>query len=471
MIDKVLRRSYVLSRMEAIAGTDVEPLEETPVALVPDDAPAELSAPLTAAELAEADAALSEAAGREAAKPLSAQLELDDGSWGKPPEERAWIPRDPATSIVQATLEAYLHEHRGDLLVAAPGQSDDRRAGEGADPVATHVLEIDLPEEDDHRRLGGAFEITDIRWAKSAIAMGLRLARRRRPFVDRPADVVELADNARVIAVGDWASGHHRAREVAKYIRREIERGQADGRPVHVIHLGDTYYGGFKDEYEDNFLPHWPVAPGEDVHSWSLNGNHDMNTGGWAYFDFLLKDPRFAAQRQSSVFSIEGKHWQILGLDTAWKDHGLEGGQAEWVAKKRRDNPGRKTMLMSHHQLFSAYKRQGPDIEQPLREAGALDEPIDAWLWGHEHAFVAYSPEQRVRYARLVGNGGIPEYHEKNNKPSVFWREADYFKGGFLGREKWALFGFAVLDFNGESVDLKYVDEWGRDDRYRETLA
>ncbi len=29
------------------------------------------------------------------------------------------------------------------------------------------------------------------------------------------------------------------------------------------------------------------------------------------------------------------------------------------------------------------------------------------------------------------------------------------------GLERWALFGFAVLDFNGPKIDVKYIDEDG----------
>jgi hypothetical protein len=471
VIDRVLQRSYVLARMEAISESEAaRPKSPLPADIDPEDPelPEEVRGPLTPEELAAADEALRLTAERERRVPIGPAPDLGRGALGRPLEERSYFPHDPTTSIAQSALEAYLYARRGDLLRPAAGAAGNRRGGERPDPVATDILDIALPSPQEDRRLGGPFEITDIGWAKSAIAMGLRLARRRRPFVDRPSDPVGLDANARVIVVGDWASGHHRAREVSRYMRQQIEK--AGARKVHVIHLGDTYYGGWKHEYRKNFLPHWPVASNEAHGSWSLNGNHDMNTGGWAYFDYLLKDSRFAAQQQSSVFSLEGEEWQILGLDTAWKDHGLEGGQAEWVAKKLRDNGSRKTILMSHHQLFSAYGSQGPDVEEPLRRAGALKTPIDAWFWGHEHRCVVYEPDARVRQARLVGHGGVPVYHDAAVKPGIRWREDQFFKGGFLGREKWALFGFAVLDFNGPTVDVTYFDEWGRD-RFRETLT
>ena len=104
-------------------------------------------------------------------------------------------------------------------------------------------------------------------------------------------------------------------------------------REQHVIHLGDVYYSGWPEEYEDHFLPNWPVAPGQEDRYGSrcLNANHDMFSGG--HFDHLLKDERFRRQRSArqptSYFSLENDHWQILGLDSAWQDGDLAGSQLE----------------------------------------------------------------------------------------------------------------------------------------------
>src|SRR5207237_885587 len=82
----------------------------------------------------------------------------------------------------------------------------------------------------------------------------------------------------------------------------------------------------WREEYERHFLPYWPHAEGDrSLRSWALNGNHDMYSGGHGYFGFLLRDPRFAGQQGSSHFRLAGRWWQLLGLDTAYRDHDLAG--------------------------------------------------------------------------------------------------------------------------------------------------
>src|SRR5262249_41951842 len=151
--------------------------------------------------------------------------------------------------------------------------------------------------------------------------------------------------------VGDWGTGIERAKKVAHEMRVVIEQGAKDGLQQHVIHLGDVYYSGWKREYENRFLRYWPVdiAEGRTIASWCLNGNHDMYSGGHAYYDYLLADPRFTRQEQSSFFSLSNDHWEVLALDSSWEDGGLEGIQGDWALAKLNESK-RKVMLLSHHQ-------------------------------------------------------------------------------------------------------------------------
>jgi hypothetical protein len=114
-------------------------------------------------------------------------------------------------------------------------------------------------------------------------------------------------------------------------------------------------------------------------------------------------------------------------------------------------------MLLSHHQLFSAYGPGGPKLEAKLDDALATDR-IDAWLWGHEHRCVAYKPSNHVRFARCIGHGGVPVYAEHELKPPAKWHLDKSFKQGI---EDWMLMGFAILDFEGPKITVQYVDEFG----------
>ncbi len=141
----------------------------------------------------------------------------------------------------------------------------------------------------------------DIRWVEpSLLKLATGLLADKHAFPDRPPERVELASNARVFLVGDWATGLPQARNVASAIARQLAETPAE-RECHVIHLGDTYYSGLEEEYTHRFLPLWPVQRDSRARSWSLNGNHDMYAGGHGYFDTLLRDPRFNLQGGSKL--------------------------------------------------------------------------------------------------------------------------------------------------------------------------
>jgi 3',5'-cyclic AMP phosphodiesterase CpdA len=285
-------------------------------------------------------------------------------------------------------------------------------------------------------------------------------------FPDYPAPDVELADDARVVLVGDWGTGLPGAEAVGRAMAREL--AAAADRDRHVIHLGDVYYSGWREEYEVHFLPYWPHAPGEPgLRSWALNGNHDMYSGGHGYFGFLLRDPRFAGQHGSSHFKLSGRHWQILGLDTAYVDHDLAGQQADWV-RDQVAGADRRTMLLSHHQLFSAFEPGTNPLQARLASAFAVG-PVDTWFWGHEHRCVVYDETDTVRRARCIGHGGVPVLVPKEGDqlpPGV-----RYMYEGVTtdGPDRWGLFGFVVLDFDGPSVLARYINERG-EEHYRENL-
>ncbi|MEE6178704.1 metallophosphoesterase family protein [Mycobacterium sp. 050134] len=387
-------------------------------------------------------------------------------------DAQSYFCRDPVMSLLQSALDELIEERRADLIKVEERPASGGRRGSSLPAVTDRSIGISGLRVDSTRRLLGPFEQSDIRWvAEVGIAKALALFRDRHEFNPRPAGPIRLADNARIVMVGDWGSGLPRAQRVAKHMRNTITEGLTQGRQVHALHLGDVYYSGFPREYTNRFLKYWPVDTEQagSVYSWSLNGNHDMYSGGHGYFETLLADPRFACQQRSSWFSIENDHWRIVGLDTAWDEKGIHDPRRErglaapqpetlsaWAAQD--DRP---FMLLSHHQLFSGWETPGPylrDILKPLLDAGR----IRAWFWGHEHKCVVHRPYAGVEYGRCVGHGGVPVYaigSPKHQLPGIDWVEQRAIDG-FV--ERWALFGFAVLDFDGPSVRVSYIDEFGQ---------
>src|SRR4051794_2676085 len=263
-----------------------------------------------------------------------------------------------------------------------------------------------------------------------------RLFRRRHDFVDTPARAA-LEARSRIVLISDWGSGRTDARHVAGQAKQYLHGGV----PTHLVHLGDTYYSGTEAEAQRNVLDEWPVDPADagTIRSWALNGNHDMYSGGHGLFDVTLADPRFALQRveggaTTSWFVLSGEDWNVVALDTSWRhpeldirgdqlfvegDLGhLHGSQAAELLRCARET-GKRLLVLSHHQLYSAYDDHrialGPDRPDttPLQEElkAVLDErEIDAWFWGHEHDCLAYEPGfGRVGAARAVGHGAVPE--------------------------------------------------------------
>ncbi len=480
MIAQVLNRDFVLQQLAAVrdelaAGAGEEGRREAAPPLAGELGPlAGGAAELEADDWEEALAAVA-AAGRREEVATSGQTAFElppaerRGEEAAPIDDFSFFSRDPVISNLQAALEQYFDRQEADAL-ADSGAADDRRGP--AEEVATteRALAGVEPSRDlDGRRLFDQFSITDVRWVSSALAMALRHFRKRHPFKDQAAEPVAIRDDARVLLVGDWGSGIPRAVKVADQMRRVLDQGKQEGREQHVVHLGDVYYSGWQYEYERRFLDLWPVRAGEAaaISSWTCNGNHDMYAGGHAYFETALGDPRFSRHQGSSYFSLHSSHWQVLGLDTSWEDHGLAGSQADWARSllTAPGNAGKKGLLLSHHQVVSAFERGGESALlgkiRPVLATGR----VNGWIWGHEHRCMVYrGGSEGIGLACCLGHGGVPVYMPRLDGDPLPEPATYEFRGSFVkGLERWALFGFAVLDFNGPEIAMRFIDEDGQE--------
>ncbi len=221
------------------------------------------------------------------------------------------------------------------------------------------------------------------------------------------------ASRLRVALLSDWGTGTDEARRVAALLAAQ--------KPDVVIHLGDIYFSGTAEECRLHFLePLRAVLP--DCRLFTLCGNHDVYSGGAGYYGLLDQ-----IGQPASYFCLRSpdESWQILAADTGLHDRNpfdetdaltaLEPGEVAWHADKLRGFPGR-TLLLSHHQPFSAFRQIGPAaLHSPVNPA-LLDAyatltaagPIDAWFWGHEHQLRIYAPYRGIRAGRNIGYGAIP---------------------------------------------------------------
>ena len=296
----------------------------------------------------------------------------------------------------------------------------------------------------------------------------------RRVFFSIPLSgpaTVPLAPDARLVLVGDWGTGEGVALRVADQMRREIDA--AGGREVHVVHLGDVYYAGTRWEARNRFLDHWPVRSDEvdRVRSWCINGNHDMYAAGEGLFDVILGDGRFRLQRtargaRTSEFHLRNEHWDIAGIDTAWRFHPRDiGGEIGHVQLRQRRwltarlaGPSRRRMLMSHHPPFTQKCGAVVDSGNLLAATATLraQRDLDAWFWGHEHKLVAYAPRSGVRYGVCMGHGAVLQAPAAVPSAPGATEFAATFRDG--DGDEWRMPGFAVVDLDGLSATVRYLD-------------
>jgi hypothetical protein len=374
-----------------------------------------------------------------------------------------FISRDPIQSLLQSTLESRLRER---------GVREEDSGHRNPLGCLLHLIQSILhpvrygPDDPDW--------VIDI-----AASMIERIADGTHSFNPLPAEH-DIADNARIVIVGDWGTGIPRAQQVAKFMAEEVSEALAHGREAHVVHLGDIYYSGTEEEVRRHVLAAsmWPVTSKQasaGVTSWSLNGNHDMYGGGFGYFETLLGDGRFLSQRSrdgrpTSFFRLRSPSWDFLALDTSWSENLLSTGfvgvledpQLDFAERVAGESE-RKLMLLSHHQPISVYDTEdlGPFLPKKLAPVLANGRTT-AWLWGHEHRCMGFEEHLHVMFPRCIGHGGVPVLMEHRPDEPVprpgLWEERGF--SDYRG-DHWGRMGFVVLDLDGERIGVRYRDEEG----------
>jgi len=228
------------------------------------------------------------------------------------------------------------------------------------------------------------------------------------PMVDPSA-----GDALKIAFVADWATGTKLAKNVMRCIGEQ--------KPDVVIHLGDVYYSGTKDEMRDHFLSIVREYLPAETRVFNLAGNHDLYAGGEGYY-WLIDE----LGQPASYFCLRNEHWQILAigappevgepLSSQYKVPPIDPQEAEWHRHKLDTADGRKTVMLSHYQLFTASgniartpENKPMAVNPVLLEAfdGHLGD-IDVWMWGHEHNLAAFDPYIGLERGRCIGSGAMP---------------------------------------------------------------
>jgi hypothetical protein len=299
------------------------------------------------------------------------------------------------------------------------------------------------------------------------------------PMLRPKTDVAEEFPAAgRIALLGDWGTGLYGAPEIAKAVRQ-------DPQPfVMLLHLGDVYYSGTDTEVKQRFLDVWPLRSG--AVNRALNSNHEMYSGGEAYFGLTL--PKFG--QEASYFAYQNQHWTLVGLDVAYRDHDIDDEQVAWLRSILAKAGDRKVVLFSHHQLYSHFDDQGtklfghPGFGEILRS-----KRIFAWYWGHEHRCVLFEqPDENFGlFGRCIGHSGMPESRDATLSlpratekiyEQAEWRRspAQTHKGNRLPsavvldgpnkfikneEDKFAPHGYAVLTLDGPTLKEQVLNATG----------
>jgi Calcineurin-like phosphoesterase len=320
-------------------------------------------------------------------------------------EERNVVPRGPdarqptteeLADLVSALQLLERAQSRPGIMTAVPDELSSN--------LQTFMTTVMAPAEgrltnSNNDTLEARFDSHDILgWAGSFFTWWRRLT----PFEWKTPGAPEaFPSSSRVALFGDWGTGLYGAPVCAQSIRKS-------GNYDVVLHLGDVYYSGTEAEIADRFLATWPRIAG--AINRGLNGNHEMYTGGRAYFNAVQRE----FGQTSTYFALQNEHWILACLDTAYDDHDLHGDQATWLQGLADASPEKRLVLFSHHQPFSLLERQGPRLIKKL--AKLFDSRrIYTWYWGNEHRCILYRPHALYGFrGRCVGHGGCPYFRERH---------------------------------------------------------
>jgi hypothetical protein len=276
-------------------------------------------------------------------------------------------------------------------------------------------------------------------------------------------------DTIRIALFSDFATGEYHSRYIAHYILQE--------KPHYAIHLGDVYYAGIPQEVKAYLeVPLEPLLAHSRV--FTMNGNHEMLSGGEGYFKYLQRKQgppapgRVEQEQEASYFSLVSDRYQVIAVDTAY-DYANDGElkdplQLEWLGQRLREarDAQRLTILLSQHEPFGLGERSAKPLFEQIRNCaravGAW--PVDYWFWGDEHYCALYRKTERVPFVgSCIGHAGHPvdlrEVNRRTNVPKAFapeqWVDVSPrfkdFREDDLGSA-----GYCLLELGPNGVKLEY---------------
>jgi hypothetical protein len=306
-----------------------------------------------------------------------------------------------------------------------------------------------------------------------------------------------IPDDGVVGIIGDWGTGLDDAKQLLRQVMTY--------KPAAIIHLGDIYYSGTPEEcrvyYEDVITEVFDehLGEGNRIPVFSLAGNHEYYALGYGFYPTVkaINDSIPGAGQVASYFSLRTADggWQFLAMDTGYGDAdpfdqidpwyagpGLHATEVEWL-QHQLSSFGGATILLSHHQLFSAHSKLNgmwssdsatPYLNTFLQKAFTpyLESDVAAWLWGHEHNFAVYEDGLfGLAKGRLLGCSAYEELRlsepYKVNYPEVPYLDQARYRVGYEG--DYYDHAYAIIDLSkraqpSDPVSITYYQfpSWGQ---------
>lgn len=330
-----------------------------------------------------------------------------------------------------------------------------------------------------------------------------------------------LPAGGRVAVVGDIGTGTDVAAAVLV--------SALSFKPDAILHLGDVYYSGTSFEVEHRLIGLFESvfeSQGRRVPVFTVPGNHEYFTGNVSFLKCLDSGrlaPHKTERQSASYFCLRSADggWQFLGMDTGYNGHymavpladqqkalqianarphddpaeanlpvqlstedpamvALRDDEAAWHRDKM-DRFGGRTILLSHHQLYSAVQACGKAQSGPAdfnrawvntalwRQLGPyFGAKVAAWIWGHEHNLGIFQDNYRpagwpatsdvyrtLPKGRCAGHAAIPVQDLEKPYATTYpvSLEAPNLELGLV--DGWYNRGFEILDLSGAGNPIR----------------
>jgi hypothetical protein len=309
------------------------------------------------------------------------------------------------------------------------------------------------------------YESLDFGWTESAACWLEHIPPGNKAvFPTNPPATIPIEDSVSIAIAGDWGTGFDYRTDKQPAPAQKVAEQIKNIGPTYSVHLGDVYYAGTASEENEKFISLWPEG---SKASFTLNSNHEMYSGALGYFNNVLEDPKFAAQKNSSYLAMQNDNWLVIALDTAYhadeihlyQQGNLDTDQCDFLdGLLNNDTKNRRTILLTHHNGLSVDGVTLTALWGQIAPRFANRELW--WYWGHMHAGVVYSDRGNV-HPRCCGHGAIPAGAPDSlaSNPSAIWYESqqatDLLYSGRVRN------GFVLLNLEDRALTETFINEDG----------